>query len=162
MKNIIKETISCLIIIVIVLIIRKYFYSPIVVNGTSMYPTLENKEVMILDKVKLRKGINRFDIVVVKSEGTYIIKRVIGLPGETIMYENNKLYINGKYIEDNYSLSEMKDFEAVKLNEEEYYVMGDNRINSKDSRIIGPVNKKQILGKANLVLFPFNKVGIVE
>lgn len=162
MKNIIKETISCLIIIVIVLIIRKYFYSPIVVNGTSMYPTLENKEVMILDKVKLRKGINRFDIVVVKSEGTYIIKRVIGLPGETIMYENNKLYINGKYIEDNYSLSEMKDFEAVKLNEEEYYVMGDNRINSKDSRIIGPVTKKQILGKANLVLFPLNKVGIVE
>lgn len=162
MKNIIKETISCLIIIVIVLIIRKYFYSPIVVNGTSMYPTLENKELMILDKVKLRKGINRFDIVVVKSEGTYIIKRVIGLPGETIMYENNKLYINGKHIEDNYSLSEMKDFETVKLNAEEYYVMGDNRKNSKDSRIIGTVNKKQILGKANLVLFPFNKVGIVE
>lgn len=162
MKNVIKEVISCIIIVVFVLLIRKFFYSPIIVNGTSMYPTLEDKDVMILDKVRLRKGIDRFDIVVVKSEGTYIIKRVIGLPGETVMYQDNKLYINGKYVEDNYSLSETSNFDAVKLNDDEYYCLGDNRVNSKDSRIIGPVNKSQILGKANLVLFPFSKVGMVE
>lgn len=162
MKNIIKETLSCILIVIIVLLIRKFFYSPIIVNGTSMYPTLENKEVMILDKISLRKGIDRFDIVVIKSEGTYIIKRVIGLPGESIMYKDNKLYINGKHIEDKYSLSETQDFEIVKLNDDEYYCLGDNRINSKDSRMIGPINKEQILGKANLVLFPFSKVGIVE
>lgn len=162
MKKNIKEIISYLIIIVVVLLIRQYFYSPIRVNGKSMYPTLENKEIMILDKISLKKGINRFDIVVVKSEGNYIIKRVIGLPGETITYENNKLYINGKHIEDNYALSNMEDFELVKLGEDEFFVMGDNRENSKDSRMIGPVKKEQIQGKAKLVIFPFSKVGIKE
>lgn len=162
MKKNIKEIISYIVIIIVVLLIRQYLYSPIRVNGSSMYPTLENKEIMILDKISLRKGINRFDIVVVKSEGNYIIKRVIGLPGETIMYENNKLYINGKHLEDNYALSDMEDFELVKLGEDEYFVMGDNRVNSKDSRIIGSVNKTQIIGKANLVIFPFSKAGIKE
>lgn len=161
-KKWLKENLLFTILLLIIIIIRIFFYSPIRVNGSSMYPTLQDKEFMILNKIGLQKGINRFDIVVVESNGKYIIKRVIGLPGESVMYSDNKLYINGKVIEDNYSKSETENFENVILKENEYFVMGDNREVSKDSRVIGPVNIKNIKGKTNLVIFPFNKIGIVE
>lgn len=161
-KKWLKENLLFTILLLIIIIIRIFFYSPIRVNGSSMYPTLQDKEFMILNKIGLQKGINRFDIVVVESNGKYIIKRVIGLPGESIMYNDNKLYINGKVIEDNYSKSETENFENVILKDNEYFVMGDNREVSKDSRVIGPVNIKNIKGKTNLVIFPFNKIGIVE
>lgn len=161
-KKWLKENLLFTILLLIIIIIRIFFYSPIRVNGSSMYPTLQDKEFMILNKIGLQKGINRFDIVVVESNGKYIIKRVIGLPGESVMYSDNKLYINGKAIEDNYSKSETENFENVILKDNEYFVMGDNREVSKDSRVIGPVNIKNIKGKTNLVIFPFNKIGIVE
>lgn len=161
-KKWLKENLLFTILLLIIIIIRIFFYSPIRVNGSSMYPTLQDKEFMILNKIGLQKGINRFDIVVVESNGKYIIKRVIGLPGESIMYSDNKLYINGKVIEDNYSKSETENFENVILKDNEYFVMGDNREVSKDSRVIGPVNIKNIKGKTNLVIFPFDKIGFVE
>lgn len=161
-KKWLKENLLFTILLLIIIIIRIFFYSPIRVNGSSMYPTLQDKEFMILNKIGLQKGINRFDIVVVESNGKYIIKRVIGLPGESVMYSDNKLYINGKVIEDNYSKSETENFENVILKDDEYFVMGDNREVSKDSRVIGPINVKNIKGKTNLVIFPFNKLGIVE
>lgn len=161
-KKWLKENLLFTILLLIIIIIRIFFYSPIRVNGSSMYPTLQDKEFMILNKIGLQKGINRFDIVVVESNGKYIIKRVIGLPGESVIYSDNKLYINGKVIEDNYSKSETENFENVILKDNEYFVMGDNREVSKDSRVIGPVNIKNIKGKTNLVIFPFNKIGIVE
>lgn len=161
-KKWLKENLLFTILLLIIIIIRIFFYSPIRVNGSSMYPTLQDKEFMILNKIGLQKGINRFDIVVVESNGKYIIKRVIGLPGESVMYSDNILYINGKVIEDNYSKSETENFENVILKDNEYFVMGDNREVSKDSRVIGPVNIKNIKGKTNLVIFPFNKIGIVE
>ena len=161
-KKWLKENLLFTILLLLIIIIRIFFYSPIRVNGSSMYPTLQDKEFMILNKIGLQKGINRFDIVVVESNGKYIIKRVIGLPGESVMYNDNKLYINGKVVEDNYSKSETENFENVILKDNEYFVMGDNREVSKDSRVIGPVNIKNIKGKTNLVIFPFNKIGIVE
>lgn len=161
-KKWLKENLLFTILLLIIIIIRIFFYSPIRVNGSSMYPTLQDKEFMILNKIGLQKGINRFDIVVVESNGKYIIKRVIGLPGESVMYNDNKLYINGKVVEDNYSKSETENFENVILKDNEYFVMGDNREVSKDSRVIGPVNIKNIKGKTNLVIFPFSKLGIVE
>ena len=161
-KKWLKENLLFTILLLIIIIIRIFFYSPIRVNGSSMYPTLQDKEFMILNKIGLQKGINRFDIVVVESNGKYIIKRVIGLPGESVMYNDNKLYINGKVVEDNYSKSETENFENVILKDNEYFVMGDNRGVSKDSRVIGPVNIKNIKGKTNLVIFPFSKLGIVE
>ena len=158
-----KENIVFLIILTAIIIIRIFFFSPIRVNGTSMYPTLQDKEFMILNKISLKQGINRFDIVVVQDNNNkYIIKRVIGLPGESVMYKDNKLYINGKVVEDNYSKTTTNDFDNVILGENEYFVMGDNRTVSKDSRIIGPVNIKNIKGKTNLIIFPFNKMGTVE
>ena len=161
-KKWLKENLLFTILLLIIILIRIFFYSPIRVNGSSMYPTLQDKEFMILNKIGLQKGINRFDIVVVESNGKYIIKRVIGLPGESVIYSDNKLYINGKVIEDNYSKSETENFENVILKDDEYFVMGDNREVSKDSRVIGPINVKNIKGKTNLVIFPFNKIGIVE
>ena len=127
-----------------------------------MHPTLQDKEFMILNKISLKQGINRFDIVVVQENNKYIIKRVIGLPGESVMYKDSKLYINGKVIEDNYSKTTTNDFDNVVLGENEYFVMGDNRAVSSDSRIIGPVNIENIKGKTNLIIFPFNKMGTVE
>ena len=158
-----KENIVFLIVLTAIIITRLFFFSPIRVNGTSMYPTLQDKEFMILNKISLKQGINRFDIVVVQDNNNkYIIKRVIGLPGESVMYKDNKLYINGKVVEDNYSKNTTNDFDNVVLGENEYFVMGDNRTVSKDSRIIGPVNIKNIKGKTNLIIFPFNKMGTVE
>ena len=158
LKKIIKENYSYILIIVVILLIRTYIVTPIRVNGTSMYPTLKQNEIMILNKIGLKSGIDRFDIVVVKTDNNRIIKRVIGLPGESVMYEDGKLYINGKYVEDSYSLSETKDFDNIFLKEDEYFVLGDNREVSKDSRMIGPVKKEQILGKTRLVIFPFIKI----
>ena len=149
-----KENIVFLIILTAIIITRIFFFSPIRVNGTSMYPTLQDKEFMILNKISLKQGINRFDIVVVQENNKYIIKRVVGLPGESVMYSDNKLYINGKVIEDNYSKTTTNDFDNV--------ILGDNRIVSKDSRVIGPVNIKNIKGKTNLIIFPFNKIGTVK
>lgn len=157
-KKFFKENYSYILIIILILLIRTYLVTPIRVNGTSMYPTLKQNEIMILNKIGLKSGINRFDIVVVKTENTRIIKRVIGLPGESVMYEDGKLYINGKYVEDEYSLSKTKDFDNIVLKEDEYFVLGDNREVSKDSRIIGPVKEEQILGKTRLVIFPFTKI----
>lgn len=158
----IKNNLVFTLILIAIILIRLFLFSPIRVNGTSMYPTLQDKEFMILNKIALKDGINRFDIVVVKTNNTNIIKRVIALPGESVMYKDNKLYINGKVVEDNYSKTPTEDFDNIVLKEDEYFVMGDNREVSKDSRIIGPVNIKNIKGKTNLVFFPFNKIGIVE
>ena len=160
--KLLKENIVFLIILTAIIITRIFFFSPIRVNGTSMHPTLQDKEFMILNKISLKQGINRFDIVVVQENNKYIIKRVIGLPGESVMYKDSKLYINGKVIEDNYSKTTTNDFDNVVLGENEYFVMGDNRAVSSDSRIIGPVNIKNIKGKTNLIIFPFNKMGTVE
>ena len=106
--------------------------------------------------VKINK-LERFDIVVIETGDTYIIKRVIGLPGETIKYQDGKLYINGKKMKDPYYKNEnTSDFESVKIPENHYYVLGDNRSDSIDSRIIGPVSLDNIKGTTKLVIFPFN------
>lgn len=162
LKNILKEYIPYIIIVIIVVLIRTYFFTPIKVNGTSMYPTLKPNELMILNKIGLKSGIQRWDIVVVKEDNKYIIKRVIGLPGESVAYLDGKLYINEKEVEDKYSLTKTSDFNEIYLGENEYFVMGDNRSVSADSRVIGPVMEEQIKGKAHLRFFPFNRIGIVE
>ena len=161
-KGKIKEYIPYIFIIIAVILIRTFLVTPIRVNGTSMYPTLKQNDLMILNKIGLKSGINRWDIVVVKEDNKYIIKRVIALPNESVAYIDGKLYINKREVDDNYSLSRTSDFSEIYLKENEYFVMGDNRSVSADSRIIGPVSKKQIIGKTKLRFFPFNKIGSVE
>ena len=107
--------------------------------------------------------IKRFDVVVVKNDADHdkIIKRVIGLPNENIIYRNNKLYINKELVETNIVFKNTADFEyTTKSNE--YFVLGDNRPDSKDSRYLGPFSKKKILGRVKIRLFPFNKIGKIK
>ena len=161
-----KELIIYGSIILAVILIRTFIVTPVRVNGTSMYSTLKNGEIMILNKLDYKfNDIKRFDIVVVKTSDNKIIKRVIGLPGETLKYENNTLYIDGVEVKEPYLKEKTEDFNINELGYKKipsdcYFVMGDNRNNSKDSRIIGCVNKKQIQGSTKLVLFPFKSMGI--
>ncbi len=161
-KNYFKEFLPYLIIILIVVFLKAYVISPIRVNGVSMNPTLDDRDIMLLNEVSYYfTDISRFDIVVVRQDDEYLIKRVVGLPGEEIRYEDDKLYIDGEYIEEDYERKETSDFSTT-LGEGEYFVMGDNRTNSTDSRIFGPVSKDDIIGKTSFTILPFSRFGSKE
>ena len=158
-KKILKEYLPYVLIIIIVLIIKSNVVAPIRVNGRSMNNTLKDGDIMILNIIGYKtSNIKRFDIVVVDNGKDYLIKRVIGLPNEEIEYKDNKLYINGKLVKDKYGNGNTKDFK-VTVNNNSYYVLGDNREDSLDSRYYGSFNKKKILGKTNFTVFPFNRFG---
>ena len=159
-KKIIKEIIPYILILAFVVIVRSHIVTPVMVSGDSMYPTLDGGEIMLLNKMK--DSYKRYDIVVVKTGHGDIIKRVIALPGESIQCKNNKIYINSRKIEENYGKGVTSDIEKVKLGKDEYFVMGDNRENSMDSRYYGPFKATQIKGKTSIVLFPFNEIGKVK
>lgn len=161
-KQYIKEYLPFTLFVILIIGIRVFICTPINVSGNSMSSTLKDGDIMLLNKLSLKDGIDRFDIVVVKTETNYIIKRVIGLPGETISYKDGVLYINGKVYEDKYNLTGTNDIDPVKILDNEYYVMGDNRSISKDSRTIGAIKKDRIIGKTNFVIYPFKKFGKVE
>ena len=161
-KKIIKEYIGYVIIIAIVLLVKEFIASPIIVSGDSMYSTLHDGDVMILDKMAYRnEEIKRFDIVVIKNGSRYIIKRVIGLPGETVKYIDNTLYINDKiYVEDFLDKDTQTGYIAVEtIPKGFYYVLGDNREISLDSRKLGLIEESAIEGKATITIFPFNRIG---
>lgn len=165
-KKIGKEYGIYIILLIVVILLKIFVVSFIVVNGTSMMNTLKNKDIMVLNKIIYQvQDIKRFDIIVIKEKDTYIIKRVIGLPGEKIEYKNNKLYVNGRYIKEDFYHKKTDDFSLEELGttevlENQYFVLGDNRTNSADSRMIGLIPKKDIMGKASLTIFPFNRFGI--
>ena len=132
------------------------------VQGESMVPTLKGNELMLLKKYD--KDYKRFEIVVVNKsvEGDNLIKRVIALPGETIRVRNNVLYINDKVIDDKYAYGDTGNFQEINLGKDEYFLMGDNREISKDSRTLGVIKQKEIEGTVGIVIFPFNKIGKVK
>lgn len=156
-----KELMPYIIIVVVVLLVRSFIVTPGLVNGSSMEPTLHNNELVLINKIGLNKEIDRYDIVVVKYENSTIIKRVIGLPYETVEYINDTLYIDGEIVNTKVDFEYTKDFKLT-AGKNEYIVLGDNRNISKDSRIIGPVKERNIIGKVDLVLFPFSKFGKVK
>ena len=164
----IKDILEYVVIIIAVLLFREFLYSPIRVSGSSMVPTLKDGDIMILDKIGYRiNGLDRFDIVVVDYDGERIIKRVIGLPNDRVEYIDNKLYINGEYIEEDYARKDTNDFMLEMIGETiipegKYLVLGDNRPISKDSRIIGLIDEKDIKGYTSIILFPFNRIGKVK
>lgn len=175
---------------IVILLFVNFVAHPVRVDGRSMYPTLKDGEFGFTNVGGvLLNGVERGDIVVVtmKEEGqkTHWVKRVIGLPGDTVSCVNDVVYINGKvldetkYIDPDYRQSlvdkfgyfnkvpnadntNVEDFEEVKLKDDEYYVMGDNRPYSKDSRYVGPVKKSQIFAKKMLVLLPISDIGVKD
>ncbi len=162
LNKFIKEWLPYIAVIIVVILIKIFIITPIRVNGSSMDKTLKNGDIMILNIIGYKfNDIKRFDIVVVNEEHEPLIKRVIGLPGETVEYKNNELYINGKHVEDKYPSTETDDFYYT-VPEGEYFVLGDNRNNSMDSRMLGSFEKKRIVGKTSLIIFPFNRIGIKD
>lgn len=158
-RNYIKEFLPYFMIILVVVLIKTFIVSPIRVNGASMDPTLNDKDIMLLDEISYRfRNIERFDIVVVKEENEYLIKRIIGLPGEKVEYKDNKLYIDSKYVKEDFKHKETFDFSTT-LGKDEYFIMGDNRTNSTDSRVFGPISRDEIMGKTSLTILPFSRFG---
>ena len=165
MKEKIKPFLPYIIIIAVVLFIKAFIVTPIKVNGESMYPTLEEGDIMILNKTAYYfNDPKRFDIVVVDMPDEYLIKRVIGLPGEHIEYKDNTLYVDGKKVKENFKHGKTEDFNIKELGsdtvpEDSYLVMGDNRENSLDSRELGFMKIDQLLGRTSLIILPFNRIG---
>ncbi|WP_445670474.1 signal peptidase I [Peribacillus sp. FSL K6-1552] len=174
-----KEIFSWIKAIVIAVIlaftIRTYIFAPIVVDGESMMPTLKDHERIVLSKFDTKiNDIHRFDIVVFHaSKDKDYIKRVIGLPGDHIEYNNDTLYINGENYEETYLDKYKKQMAGEPLTldfkiedrtgrktvpKDQIFVMGDNRRNSLDSREIGTVSVDEITGKASLVYWPIENI----
>ncbi len=163
--KIFKELVPYIIIVLVVVLIRSFIITPVRVNGDSMNENLQDGEILLLEKYD--KDFERFDIVVLNYNNEKLVKRVIGLPGETIEYRDNILYIDGKKIEEKFIAEDTQDFKLEYLGYAEipkgyYFVVGDNRDNSLDSRIIGLVSKEDIDGKAIFRIFPFKKFGSIE
>ena len=164
MKKIWNEIKDYIFIILAVVLIRTFIVTPAIVDGGSMDNTLENGQLVLINKFIYRfNDINRFDIVVINNDADSdkIIKRVIGLPNEIIEYRDNILYINGKKVEAEIGFIDTEDFIA-KTGENEYFVLGDNRPISKESRYFGSFKKDKILGRVTIRLFPFSKFGLVK
>ena len=174
MKGVLKEILSTSLYLLSVLIVT-YLIITFVgqrteVNGSSMESTLQNGDNLIVDKISYRfSDPKRFDIVVFPfqyEEDTYYIKRIIGLPGEIVQIDTDGvIYINGEVLHESYGLEVIKDpgraIEPITLGEDEYFVMGDNRNNSTDSRteLVGNVKRSELIGKAWVRIYPFNKFG---
>ena len=145
------------------------------VEGASMENTLHNGDNLIVDKLSYRfHDPERFDIIVFPfqfQDNTYYIKRIIGLPGETVqIMDDGSIYINGEKLEENYGMEVIKPetigraAEPIELGDDEYFVMGDNRNNSSDSRtdMVGNIKRENIIGKAWLRIWPFSDFGILQ
>lgn len=172
-KEFLSDTIKYIIFIVVILVIAVYVVGLQQIVGPSMTPTLRNGDIVILDKLSYRfSEIKRDDIVALYYADTkFLVKRVVGLPGETVEFKNNKLYINGKYYEekylgddivtDNFSLEELN---YTTIPDDMYLVLGDNRGDSMDSRDsdVGLIPKKDIYGKVRFKIWPINEFKYVK
>ena len=148
-----------------VILVRTFIITPVIVNGSSMEPTLLNKEILLLSKNN--QNIERFDVVVLEINGERLVKRVVGLPGEHLKYVNNHLYINHNMLEEQYLEKQTNNFNIDELGfstipYNSYFVLGDNRTSSKDSRFFGMINISQIIGKVKYRIFPINRLGKIK
>lgn len=184
MKNVLKEILSTSIYLLIVLcaayLIITYVGQRTQVSGSSMETTLSENDNLIVDKITYRfLEPERFDIIVfpykpeisyyTDTEPVYYIKRIIGMPGETVQIdEQGNIYINGEILEESYGKEIImyagRASEPVVLGDDEYFVMGDNRNNSSDSRepSVGNIKREDIIGRAWLRIWPFEKFGILK
>lgn len=163
---------SAFYILTIAFLIRYFLVQPFIVEGSSMEPNFLNQEYLLVSKVSYQlKEPKRGDVIVFRPvESPYLnyIKRVIGLPGETVEIKNGKVWIDKEELKEDYLPRDVKTLISsgtktitVKLKEDQYFVLGDNRQFSKDSREIGAIPRVNIVGPAWMIVFPFNKMGPV-
>jgi signal peptidase I len=155
-----------LIAIGLALVIIVFLYQPVKVEGTSMAPLLSDQERIFINKFVYRfEPIQRRDVVVFwypLDRSKSFIKRVIGLPGESVEIRQGIVYVNGRAIDEPYvpaQYEDMSDFGPVRVPEDKYFVMGDHRISSNDSRVFGPVESKYIYGRAVFAYWPVDHFG---
>lgn len=165
-KEFLKDTLKSIAFVIVILFIIQYVFSVTKVVGNSMHPTLKDEELFILGKFNYRfTDVKRGDIISLKYKDTkYLIKRVIGLPGDNVYIKNNTLYINNEKFKESYISKNLKyddfylkDLGYTKIPQNMYLVLGDNRVDSLDSREIGLISKKDIIGKIIIRFWPINK-----
>lgn len=153
---------------IVVFGIRALLFQPFLVSGASMEPNISQSNYLIIDELTYRfREPMRGEVVVFRYPGdrkTFYIKRILGLPGEQVDIENGVIAIDGARINESEYLKGINTSGTVhtKLGEDDYFVMGDNRSNSYDSRAWGALEKKYVVGRALLRLFPFNRISIFE
>ncbi|MDE7322713.1 MAG: signal peptidase I [Lachnospiraceae bacterium] len=177
MKSILKEILSISIYMLLVFcaayLIVTYVGQRTQVSGSSMETTLSDGDHLIVDKISYRfSDPERFDIIVFPFQydmDTYYIKRIIGMPGETVQIdESGNIYIDGEILEESYGREVIQNAgracDPILLGEDEYFVMGDNRNNSSDSRdpSVGNIHRNDIIGRAFIRIWPSNKFGILK
>jgi signal peptidase I len=166
-KTLFLEFLETLIFVVLVVLpIRYFIFEPFIIRGESMYPNFYNGDYIIAEKLSyFIRDPERYEVVVFKAppfKTTYYIKRIIGLPGEKVEIKNGKIKIynkenpNGFYLDENYQKIDLDKNENLvfELKENEYFVLGDNRPASFDSRKWGAVLRKDIIGRAIIKVFP--------
>ena len=173
LKDILSTSLYLLIVLVVTFLVVTYVGQRTKVIGSSMSPTLTDGDNLIVDKISYRfHDPERFDIVVFPfryAEKTYYIKRIIGLPGETVFIdEEGTIYIDGEILDEHFGKEVIQDpgraYETITLGEDEYFVLGDNRNNSSDSRdpVVGKIHRDELIGKAWMRIYPFNQMCIIK
>lgn len=174
LKEILNTGIYLLVVLLLTYLVITYVGQRTEVSGSSMEPTLSDGDNLLVDKITYRfKDPERFDIIVFPfqyQENTYYIKRIIGLPGETVQIdEDGVIYINGEVLYESYGKEVISAdriglaSEPITLGEDEYFVLGDNRNHSSDSRIpeVGNIKRDQIIGRAWVRIWPFRSIGVI-
>ena len=173
LREILSTSLYLLVVLALTFLVVTYVGQRTKVIGSSMEPMLSDGDNLIVDKITYRFGDpQRFDIIVFPfryAEKTYYIKRIIGLPGETVFIdEAGTIYINGEALKEHYGKEVITDpgraYEPVTLGEDEYFVMGDNRNNSSDSRdpVVGNIHRDEFIGKAWMRIWPLSDMGMIK
>lgn len=172
MRDLIELIIYCIFVLIIMFLVIKFVGQRTVVIGHSMEPTLQDKDNLITDKITYRfTDPKRFDIIVFPykdNTSKLLIKRIIGMPGETVQIIAGDVYINGYELNDTYGNAVMTDpglaNDPIVLGEDEYFVLGDNRNNSQDSRFtsVGNIKRSEIIGRAWLRVWPLSKFTLLK
>lgn len=161
-REILEWIMYLVIAVILALIVRSFVFEPIRVDGESMLETLQDGEVMLTTKYDYLLGDpERFDVVICHypNRTENFVKRIVGLPGDTIAIEDGKLYVNGELHDESYITHHPNyTFAPYVVKEGEYFVLGDNRSNSNDSHLIGTLTRDQIVSHVRFVFFPFTDI----